>query len=68
MVRIKFCGLTRASDAREAAALGAAYVGAIFAGGPRVLDPARARDVLAGAGAGVERVGVFGTDGPDVVR
>lgn len=68
MVRVKFCGLTRASDAREAAALGAAYVGAIFAGGPRVLDPESARDVLDGAGAGVERVGVFGADGPDVVR
>lgn len=68
MVSVKFCGLTRAVDAREAAALGASYVGAIFAGGPRALDPERAREVLAGAGPGVERVGVFGADGPDVVR
>ncbi|MBI1809864.1 MAG: phosphoribosylanthranilate isomerase, partial [Gemmatimonadetes bacterium] len=68
MVSVKFCGLTREGDAREAAALGASYVGAIFAGGPRSLAPERARDVPAGAGAGVDRVGVFGADGPDVVR
>jgi phosphoribosylanthranilate isomerase len=65
---VKFCGLTREADAREAAALGASYVGAIFAGGPRALTPERARDVLAFAGDGAERVGVFGADGPDVVR
>lgn len=57
---VKFCGLTRSSDARAAAELGARYVGVIFAGGPRTLDPARAREVLDGAGDGVERVGVFG--------
>ena len=34
---IKFCGLTRAEDADCAAELGAAYVGVIFAGGPRLL-------------------------------
>ena len=59
-VELKFCGLTRESDARAAAELGARYVGVIFAGGPRYLDPGRAREVLDAAGAGVERVGVFG--------
>lgn len=63
-VDVKFCGLTRPSDARAAAELGARYVGVIFAGGPRHLEPARARDVLDGAGADVERVGVFGKTTP----
>ena len=59
-VDVKVCGLTRASDARAAAELGARYVGVIFAGGPRTLDPEAARLVLDGGGASVERVGVFG--------
>lgn len=59
MTAVKFCGLTREADADAASALGAAYVGAIFAGGPRQLTPERARDVLA-AGGSVRRVGVFG--------
>jgi phosphoribosylanthranilate isomerase len=56
---IKFCGLTRVEDARLAAELGASFVGAVFAGGPRVVtaDHAHAlfRDVR-----GPRRVGVFG--------
>ena len=56
---VKFCGLTRAEDAAHAVALGAAYTGVIFAGGPRQLDAARARAVLDGAGNGARRVGVF---------
>jgi phosphoribosylanthranilate isomerase len=58
---VKVCGLTRTEDARDAAELGARYVGAVFAAGPRMLDAARARTVLDGAGTGVERVGVFGS-------
>lgn len=42
-----------------AVALGAAYLGVIFAGGPRLLTPARARVVLARAGT-ARKVGVFG--------
>ncbi len=68
MVSIKFCGLTRAADAEQAVALGASFVGAIFAGGPRALLPERAREVLAGVEPGIERVGVFGADALDVVR
>ena len=49
---VKFCGLTRPEDAREAARLGAAYVGAIFAGGPRTVTPARARELFAAASLG----------------
>lgn len=61
MVEVKFCGLTRAEDAARAAALGASYAGVIFAGGPRALTVARAREVLAPlAGGPLRRVGVFG--------
>ena len=59
MAEIKFCGLTRAVDAEYAVALGAAYVGAIFAGGPRLLTIARAADVFAHVPDMVARVGVF---------
>ncbi len=57
---VKFCGLTRAEDAAEAVAAGAALVGVIFAGGPRMLDAGRAADVLAPVPPSVGRVGVFG--------
>lgn len=62
MAEVKFCGLTRAVDAQVGGALGAAYLGVIFAGGPRQLDAASARLVLDGAGGDVKprRVGVFG--------
>ena len=59
---IKFCGMTRAEDAREAARLGAAYVGVIFAGGPRQLTTDRAAEVLGGLTDAVRRAGVFATD------
>jgi phosphoribosylanthranilate isomerase len=65
-VEIKFCGMTRAQDAQLAAALGASYVGVIFAGGPRHLDPQRAAEVLQDVPAAVKRVGVF--DRLDVER
>lgn len=61
MTRIKFCGLTRATDALVAAEAGASYAGVIFAPSARRLDPARAAGVLDGAGAGILRVGVFAT-------
>jgi phosphoribosylanthranilate isomerase len=56
---IKFCGLTRPEDAACAASLGASYVGAIFAGGPRHITAERASEVFAAAGTDVQRVGVF---------
>ena len=60
MAEVKFCGLMRAEDARAATALGAAYVGVIFANGRRRLDAARARVVFDGAMGTARRVGVFG--------
>ena len=51
--------MTRAADAREAVALGARYVGAIFAPGPRRLTVEQAAAVLASVPENVRRVGVF---------
>jgi len=62
VAKVKFCGLTRAEDAREAARLGAAYVGAIFAGGPRTVTPDQARKLFLSATGGPVAVGVFGAD------
>lgn len=64
---IKFCGLTRPEDAEFAAELGAAYVGVIFAGGPRLLTLDRAMEVLAGVPRIVRRVGVFADQTADEI-
>lgn len=60
MTRVKLCGMTRPEDVAAAAALGADYVGVIFAGGRRTLTPEQAREVLAPARGRVRTVGVFG--------
>lgn len=59
--RIKFCGMTRHADASYASELGASYVGAIFAPGPRQVTPSAAREIFAFSD-GISRVGVFGTN------
>jgi phosphoribosylanthranilate isomerase len=64
MVELKFCGMTRAEDVREAGALGARYVGVIFAESPRQLTAERALKILDAATHGTTRVGVFGTLAP----
>jgi phosphoribosylanthranilate isomerase len=64
---VKFCGLTRLTDAEAAAALGAAYLGVIFAGGPRAVDVAAARLVLGKLGGHARRVGVFGAAAPEEI-
>ncbi|MBC8086867.1 MAG: phosphoribosylanthranilate isomerase [Phycisphaerae bacterium] len=58
---IKICGLTRQSDANLAESLGAHYLGAILAGGPRHLTPDQAMQVLGPRRHTVLRVAVFGT-------
>ncbi len=58
---IKFCGMTRPEDVEAAGALGAGYVGVIFAGGPRAVTIERAQELIAHVPRGVRRVGVFGT-------
>jgi phosphoribosylanthranilate isomerase len=58
---VKFCGVTRAEDAARAAALGAAYVGVVFADSPRRVDVERANIILASVRSkSVRTVGVFG--------
>lgn len=60
MPLVKICGLTRLEDAAHAAQTGAAFLGAILAGGPRLLSPDRARHVLGPRRHTVRRVAVFG--------
>jgi phosphoribosylanthranilate isomerase len=59
-VGIKVCGLTRESDAAQAEAAGAACLGVILAGGPRLVTEEQARRVLGPRRPGVQRVAVFG--------
>ncbi len=65
-VRVKICGLTRPQDAERAADAGAAYLGVVFAGGPRRVSQARASDVVA-ASLGVPVLGVFGDQSVDEI-
>ena len=67
MADVKFCGLTRREDAEEAIRLGARFLGVIFAGGPRLIDPMRARALLGVVPAGMRRVGVFGSGSPESI-
>jgi phosphoribosylanthranilate isomerase len=57
---IKFCGMTRPEDVDAAVALGARYVGVIFAPGSRTVTVERARELMQRVPNGVGRVGVFG--------
>ncbi|HEU4799629.1 MAG TPA: phosphoribosylanthranilate isomerase [Gemmatimonadales bacterium] len=58
VVEAKICGLTRPEDARLAVALGASWLGVVFAGGPRQVDVPRARAIV-DAVDGVPVLGVF---------
>jgi phosphoribosylanthranilate isomerase len=59
--------MTRPEDAEFAASLDAAYVGVIFAGGPRSLSVDRAKQVLANVPTTVGRVGVFSDHSADEI-
>jgi phosphoribosylanthranilate isomerase len=65
-VEVKICGLTRPEDAAAAAEAGAGYLGVVFAGGPRAVTPARAREVVGGS-RGVAVLGVFGSQSVDQI-
>jgi len=45
-LRIKICGITNVSDAREAAAAGADAIGLNFVGGPRRIDGQKAGEII----------------------
>lgn len=63
MTEVKFCGMTREEDVREAARLGASFVGAIMTESPRRVAPERASELFASiAGTPAKRVGVFGDE------
>ena len=69
---VKFCGLTRAQDAAEGARLGARYLGAIFAGGPRLVAASNAAQIFSAGRASAALswqslprcVGVMGAQSP----
>jgi phosphoribosylanthranilate isomerase len=59
-MRVKFCGITRLDDAREAARLGAWAIGLNHhSESPRFCDPARAAEIGAALKRRLEIVGVF---------
>lgn len=69
---VKVCGLVRADDAAAAARAGAAYVGSIFAGGPRAIDAATSRANrhaahTAAVGRPPRSVGVMGAQSPNAM-
>jgi phosphoribosylanthranilate isomerase len=64
---VKFCGLTRREDAAYAVSLGAAYVGGIFASGPRLLTMVQASEVFSDVPSEVRRVGVFADQSIDEI-
>lgn len=66
-VELKFCGMTRAADVAEAAALGAQYVGVIFAGGPRHQSLESAKRILGDAPPVLKRVGVVSSQPVDEI-
>lgn len=63
---IKFCGLTNVADVRVALDLGASFVGAVFAGGPRAVTAQQARSLFEDVKS-ARRVGVFGDHPTDEI-
>jgi phosphoribosylanthranilate isomerase len=65
-VEVKICGITRVEDAAAAVAAGADWLGVVFAGGPRLVDAARAGLIVDAAG-GRPVMGVFATQSTDEI-
>lgn len=68
-VRVKFCGITRAEDARAAVALGADAIGLVFyAGSPRAVTLPQALAVVSALPPFIARVGLFVDPRPEEVE
>ena len=68
MTDVKFCGMTRDVDVREAVRLGATYIGAILTESPRRVTPGAARALFDAIEVpSVHRVGVFGNEPLEVI-
>ena len=65
-VEVKVCGLRRGSDAAVAIERGAAYLGVVYAGGPRKVSDTEAAEVVAAA-AGRPVLAVWGTPDRDAI-
>ena len=59
MVRVKICGITNASDAREAVSCGADALGYVFAKSPRRVEAGTVKTITRICGARAAAVGVF---------
>jgi phosphoribosylanthranilate isomerase len=64
--KIKICGIMQGQDAAVAAEAGAAYLGVVFAEGPRAVTVQEAKHVV-GAAGGVPVLGVFADQSPDEI-
>jgi phosphoribosylanthranilate isomerase len=62
--KVKICGLTRPEDAAAAVGAGAAYLGVVFAGGPRRVSLQVAARISVAAGA-TPVIGVYGQQSVD---
>jgi phosphoribosylanthranilate isomerase len=68
MTQVKICGLTRPADVRLACALGASYVGFVFAAmSTRRVEIERAGELADAVLPGVARVGVFVDEDPAAI-
>lgn len=65
-VEVKVCGLRRGGDAAVAIEAGAAYLGVVYAGGPRKVSDTEAGEVVAAAG-GRPVLAVWGTPDRDAI-
>lgn len=65
-VEVKVCGLRRGEDAAVAIAAGAAYLGVVYAGGPRKVSDSEAAEVV-GAAAGRPVLAVWGNPDRDAI-